>query len=206
MTVSPLFFVRHGRTEWNVSGRFQGQRNIPLSRKGRMDASQLAEKLRESIRLYPDRTHALDIICSPLGRARQTADVIAEILGSNHALIEEDDRIAELSFGHWEGLTTAEIKLKHNDERRARKADRWNVAPEGGHSYSERCADVDSFLTDIPAPAIIVSHGGVLRIVHHLLGGVPADLAAKMDIPHDNILIYESGILSWRQEKENHGD
>lgn len=90
-----IYLIRHGETDWNLEGRLQGREDIPLNEKGREQAAFSGRALRDSnIRL---------VLTSPLSRARETAEIIAEIIGVNHVFIEEG--IIERDFGSLSGQT-----------------------------------------------------------------------------------------------------
>ena len=93
-----LLFTRHGQTEWNVLGKVQGRADISLNEKGKEQARKTAEKLQnEDFDL---------IICSPLKRARETAEIIN--IGRNVPVIY-DETIAERDFGEFEGVQKEEF-------------------------------------------------------------------------------------------------
>lgn len=94
-----LYLVRHGETEWNKTGRFQGATDIPLSEEGILQAKRLEQRL---------GNHFDIIYCSPLNRAAATADLLCSNMPSVNPIPEEDFR--EINFGLWEGLTFSEIK------------------------------------------------------------------------------------------------
>jgi broad specificity phosphatase PhoE len=94
-----LYFVRHGETEWNKSGRMQGRLDSSLTEKGLEDAERLGEHLRE---MQFD-----EIISSPSTRTIQTAEKLA---GSCTAAVRTDERLMEIHLGQWQGKTGEEIK------------------------------------------------------------------------------------------------
>src|SRR5699024_384728 len=98
MSATTVLFWRHGQTEYNRSGRLQGQVDIPLNDAGHAQAAAAAEIL---ARVRPGR-----IISSDLQRARETAQKLADLTGGE---VECDERFRERSFGDWEGLTHKEI-------------------------------------------------------------------------------------------------
>src|SRR5215831_15313323 len=100
----PLFyFMRHGETDWNVEGRLQGQHDTPLNRVGHGQAVRCGEILRD---LFTCESRE----ASPLVRARKTMELVRAELGLDAIDYRVDARLAELSFGRWEGLTFAELK------------------------------------------------------------------------------------------------
>lgn len=96
MTV--LGLIRHGTTDWNVSGRLQGQNDIPLNEAGRWQARQLAERIRR------ERWDA--IASSDLARAKETADIIAAVAGIGPVIA--DPRLRERTHGRLDGTTLEE--------------------------------------------------------------------------------------------------
>ncbi len=153
-----LLFVRHAATLWS-GRRYCGRSDPALSDAGNVAAARLAARLSSSL---PSN---IRIVSSPLLRARQTAGAIA--LAVSGATLEIDDRWAETDFGIAEGLTYDELE---------------NIAPEiaarlacgdvvidwpGGESAAALAARVDAAwrdLTEHRRPALVVSHGGPLRI------------------------------------------
>ena len=100
-----LILVRHGQTEWNAGGRYQGQSNVALSDTGRKQARFLAER-------FPVRQ--LDAIyTSDLDRAKETAECVGKRLG---LMVYQEKAFRELSFGDWEGLTYQEISSRWPEE------------------------------------------------------------------------------------------
>lgn len=100
-----LILVRHGQTEWNAGGRYQGQSNVALSNTGRKQARFLAER-------FPVRQ--LDAIyTSDLDRAKETAECVGKRLGLT---VCPEKAFRELSFGDWEGLTYQEISSRWPEE------------------------------------------------------------------------------------------
>ena len=100
-----LILVRHGQTEWNAGGRYQGQSNVALSDTGRKQARFLAER-------FPVRQ--LDAIyTSDLDRAKETAECVGKRLGLT---VYQEKAFRELSFGDWEGLTYQEISSRWPEE------------------------------------------------------------------------------------------
>lgn len=100
-----LILVRHGQTEWNADGRYQGQSNVALSDMGRKQAELLADR-------FPVKT--LDAIySSDLDRARETAECVGKKLGVS---VRPEKAFRELSFGDWEGLNYQEISSRWPEE------------------------------------------------------------------------------------------
>ena len=96
-----IYFVRHGETDWNAEARLQGQRDIPLNPRGRVQAEEAGLRLRRLV----GRVEDLDYVASPLGRTRDTMERLRGALGLDPSAYRLDDRLVELTFGDWEGLT-----------------------------------------------------------------------------------------------------
>jgi probable phosphoglycerate mutase len=158
MGLRVLYLVRHGETDWNVAGRWQGHTDIPLNWRGRAQARVVAETLRH--------TAFAGIASSDLSRARETAQIIAETLGNEVVLLDPDLR--ERAFGPFEGLTGDECLRFHTEAWRA-----WRQArvARGLRRVAEEVARDD-------AAALVVTHGGALRsAVAEALGTYPPPVA-----------------------------
>ena len=99
-----LAFIRHGQTEMNKVGRFQGRLDSPLTELGEAQARRVGVRLRA---LAAEVGGDWVVDASPLGRTRRTAELVAEGMGL--AVRRHDPRLAEVDFGPWEGLTRDEI-------------------------------------------------------------------------------------------------
>jgi broad specificity phosphatase PhoE len=97
--------VRHGETDWNAEARLQGQRDVPLNSFGRVQAEEAGARLRGLVPNY----EGLDYVASPLGRARGTMELMRAAIFLPPESYRIDDRLKELSFGSWEGLTWKEV-------------------------------------------------------------------------------------------------
>jgi broad specificity phosphatase PhoE len=152
-----VYLARHGQTAYNREGRFQGQLPVPLDDTGRAQAAELAERV---------AAHEFAALwCSPLLRARQTADVVARRIGLEP---REDARLMETDAGDWTDHPFAEIHQRHPDEfARFINGDPLFAFP-GGESFAQQGVRVAAALYDIrraEAPALVVCHGGVIRIL-----------------------------------------
>jgi probable phosphoglycerate mutase len=194
--VSPLYFVRHGETDWNRQHRFQGQTDIPLNRRGKIQARKNASLLFGVIGNDLEAKKQLSFISSPLVRALETTKIILENSDLQNTGFNTSDTLKEISFGLWEGLTPAEAKQQYYHERQKRRQDRWSIAPPGGESFASRVTGIGQLLVSVPAHSVIVSHSGILRIILHVLGKQPANEAVKADIPHIGLGVWDGLSLS----------
>jgi probable phosphoglycerate mutase len=177
--MTELLLIRHGETDFNREGRFQGQVDVPLNERGRRQAGRLAAQLASERRI--DALH-----CSDLLRARQTAEPAARALGLP-ALA--DARLREQHFGILEGLTFAEVRERHAEpfERWARFDARYALpGGESTHDFHARAIDA---IRDLAARhagrrVALVTHGGVLDMVWRAAHGLPLDGPRACLIPN----------------------
>ena len=188
-----LYFLRHGQTDWNVAYRLQGQQDIPINETGRDQAAQNGRKLAALL----DDPARFRYIASPLGRTRETMNIVRRELGLPSHGYETDDRLKEIAFGLWETYTFNELRVDHADAVDAREADKWNFAPPLGESYARLLARIESWLPYVQEDSVIVCHGGVLRVLEHILNGTSAEEVAMLTIPQDNIYMWNGGKARW---------
>jgi len=171
--------IRHGQTDWNLEGRYQGQSDVPLNQKGLEQARTLIEKLN-------GRKFAA-IYSSDLTRARQTAEPIAQMLGID---IQLEPRLREINQGQWEGVLVEDIKARYAEIWSQRTEDPANVRPPGGETVLEVATRVYAALDNVArrfptGEVLIVSHGLSIATAICRDQGVPVGQAYTV-IP-DNI-------------------
>ncbi|GLK79838.1 histidine phosphatase family protein [Methylopila turkensis] len=188
-----VVFVRHGETDWNASGRLQGQTDIPLNARGRDQADAVGRALGPAL---PDAAGRV-FVASPLSRATETMRRMRAAMGLDADGFTTDARLKELSFGRWEGSTLAEARLRDPKAMRARDADRWSFRPEEGESYADLEARVGEAVAALPGPAVIVAHGGVARVLLATLGGVARDKVSDIAIRQGRALVFGTGGWRW---------
>lgn len=178
-----LYLLRHGETLWNRERRLQGRADSPLTERGEAQVRAMAERLAAELDGQPPPRLA----CSPLGRARRSAALVAERLGWPPERFAVEPCLAEIAFGHWDGLTWEEIQRDHGEEQRRRAADRWNVAVGGGESFAAAGERVRPWLAAIaPAEVVVaVCHGALGRVIRGLYGGLPPAETLALDEPQD---------------------
>jgi glucosyl-3-phosphoglycerate phosphatase len=162
--VRRLVVWRHGRTEWNATGRFQGQLNPPLDDEGRAQAARTAPHLAAAL----DGTEAV-LVSSDLQRAADTAAALAPLLGVQ---LQLDGRLREHGLGSWEGLTRDEVADRLPDQYADWQAGR-PVPGRGGEAQADVAARALAVVADLrpAATAVLVTHGGTAgRLLEALLG------------------------------------
>jgi broad specificity phosphatase PhoE len=184
-----IYVIRHGQTDWNAEGRLQGQKDIPINAIGRGQATHNGETLRDLV----GQADGFDFVASPLSRTRETMERIRSAMGLDPMGYRTDERLKELSFGDWEGFTTAEIKKTAPERLRERSKNKWSFIPPGAdaESYEILSWRIGAWLSSLNGPTISVSHGGVLRSLFRIIGKVDEDEAANMPIHQDRIVRME---------------
>jgi len=170
VTAARIIVWRHGRTEWNATGRFQGQADVPLDELGRLQAKRAAPVLAE---LKP-----AVIVSSDLTRARETA---GELLALTGLPLRTDARLREIHVGSWEGLTADEV-ARIDPERAHRYFQGEDIRrSDTGETVAEVSARVAESLAEEGAAApdgstvVVVMHGLAARVGACRLVGFPPD-------------------------------
>jgi probable phosphoglycerate mutase len=187
-----LYFVRHGETDWNAEGRYQGSRDIPLNDRGRRQAAENGELLRDL--LHRDNRQATDFAwyVSPLGRTRETMNLIRSRQDEPLPDVTIDPRLVEISFGVHEGRLHHEL-VSEMAIAGSRDASFWRYRPPEGESYEDVATRILDFGASLTGPAVIVSHGGILRVLRHLIEGFPHDHAVNWPAPQDSVFHFIGG-------------
>ena len=168
-----VYLARHGETDWNRAGRWQGWTDVPLNETGEGQAFALAEQLRER--------RIERIVASNLARAHRTAEIVARALAV--PLVDVDPDLRERGFGLFEGLTREECECRYPDEWKSYRADA--ILPPGAESHEivmdrmhravRRAAEGE---TTERGPVLVVTHGSALRaFVLTATGSMPGPLS-----------------------------
>ncbi len=178
-----FILIRHGETDWNIEGRWQGQADVPLNARGREQAAKLARSLSE--------TSIAAIYSSDLSRARETAERLAQVSGLQVCI---DPRLREIHQGEWQGQLFTDIQAKYADEFHQRKKHPMSMAPPGGETAFQVRERVLGAIQDIGHKHLgrtvaIVSHGFAIAVL----------LAHYQNVPIEQVwdLIPENG--TWQE-------
>ena len=168
-----LLLVRHGETDWNREGRYQGRTDVPLSVDGRAQVLALGARLAQ--------IPVAVAVASPLSRARQTAEAI--LAGRSSPALELDARLVEISHGAWEGKLASEVELSHAEMFGVWRTAPGRQAPAGPGAESlgdvearawavlgEVCARLDG-----EATGLVVAHDAVNRVILCRVLGIPLE-------------------------------
>jgi probable phosphoglycerate mutase len=188
---SLFYFVRHGETDWNAERRLQGQLDIPLNDVGRLQSAQSGSTLRGLIAAGRKAPAHFAFISSPLSRARETMEILRGALGLPRDGYAVEPRLAELSFGRWEGLTYREVRALDGLVLVLRDCDKWNFAAPHGESYADLLIRVRDWHASVEGDIVVAAHGGVARVLMVLFG-----VRTPEDAPQGNVeqgVVYEFG-------------
>ena len=173
-----LILIRHGETEWNVEGRYQGQADPPLNQRGLAQAHQLAQKLRGV---------GLDVLySSPLRRALQTAQILAEAL---EVSLHTEPRLMEIHQGEWQTLLYTEIAARYPELFDRWQTEPWTVTLPGGENIAqvqERVyAAVDEILSRHEGQCIgMVAHRLPITLLKIRYQGLDPDVVRTLQLPN----------------------
>jgi broad specificity phosphatase PhoE len=178
-TGSEIVLVRHGQTEWSLSGQHTGSTDIPLTEQGREDARRLGERLAS----YEFKR----VLSSSLSRALETAR-----LAGMPEPVEPRDELREWEYGEYEGLTTKEIRAQRPDWLL------WRDGCPGGEvatQVGERVDRVIAELREPPGDVAVFAHGHVLRVLAARWVELQPEDGARLGLETGTL-----SVLGWERE------
>lgn len=185
-----IYLLRHGQTEFNTEGRYQGQMDSPLTDLGRWQA-------RACGALLAAHVGPASIWTSPLPRAEATARLMAQILPGVEVRL--DPRLREVSFGVWEGLTRAEIGAGWPNIRKQYPRHQWKLHAPEGEAIEAVLSRLQEVLRDAaaqPEQVILIGHGISGRLMRGLHADLPLSEALGLDAPQDVIYrLHRNGLV-----------
>ena len=192
-----LILVRHGETEWNRIGRYQGFARTPLNERGRWQAEQVARRL---------ASWEIDAIyASDLPRAYQTAEPIARRL---RLPISTTVALRELDVGEWEGLTVPEIQVEHAENWDACLVDPIQERRKGGESFADLAERVEEAFRQWQVEhagevVLAVTHGGPIQVLVCTVLGLPLHFRRRLRIGNASITTLAHTDGQWYLETLN---
>lgn len=177
-----IWLARHGQTEWNLEGRYQGRQNSPLTNIGQQQAERLGQ-------FWADK-NVRQIYVSPLGRARETAGIVNQALQSR---VEVMDDLAEMSFGVFEGRTKAETKITHPDFYANRKEveQKIKLPYPDGESYEDVLTRLLAPILSLLAKEVeilLIAHNSVNKVIRGILLGQTLEQVVGHDQKNDQVV------------------
>jgi len=189
-TMTRLVLIRHGETDWNVEGRYQGQADPPLNARGIAQARRLAHDLAGA---------GIDVLySSPLKRALETARILAQTL---HVPLYTDPRLMEIHQGKWEGRLRSEIVEQYPILFQQWLTDPWTVSPPGGESLRDVQARVYAAVEEIVArhrgqTIGLVTHRIPIALLKVRYQGMELDIVRTLELPNtywEEIVLRDNG-------------
>jgi broad specificity phosphatase PhoE len=185
-----IYYVRHGLTDWNVEQRLQGRCDTPLNEQGRAQARRCGEILGELLSREARSPATLAYVSSPLIRARTTMELMRATLGLDPSYYGIEARLAEISFGDWDGLTYAEIMARDEEVLASREADKWAFVPPAGESYADLARRVGEWYAGLQEDTVVAAHGGTARALLAYLAVVPPQAAPHYSIEQGVVYVF----------------
>jgi len=191
-----VFYIRHGETDWNVAGRLQGRRDVPLNARGRGQASHCGSILRDLFARDGRDPASFDYVSSPLMRATETIALAREAMGLAPDGYRTDEQLAELAFGDWEGMTIAQLHYSDPQRIAAREHDKWRFVPPQGESYEMVAARMRGWYESLTGDVVAAAHGGTCRGLMAVLGIAKPAAAPLVDIAQGVVYVFEGDRLT----------
>ncbi len=183
-----IYLLRHGQTEFNLEGRFQGHLDSPLTDLGVAQASAMGRRVATLIPQPEDWR----IIASPLGRAQATARIVADAL--TITAIETDPRLIEITVGRWDGRLRAEVEQEAGPSF---AASGWDFRSPDGETFDSTAARTRDWLESLPPDAerriIAVSHGVTSRVLRGVYAGLSREESLAQAVPQDAFFRLKDG-------------
>ncbi len=175
-----IYLFRHGETELNLKGRYQGELDSALTLDGIEQVTNNAKLLKMLI----DDPKEWELISSPLGRAQQSINIICDVLGFDKSTVIKDDRLKEVSVGKWAGLTIKEIEMSWPDLLENTNSYNWYFNSPNGESYDSVVERVSEWLQFIQnkEKVIVMSHGLTGRIIRGVFRDLAKDQALILEV------------------------
>jgi probable phosphoglycerate mutase len=191
-----LYFIRHGETDFNIAQRLQGRSETRLNVRGRSQGREIAGVLRDLFERDRHQPSDYAYVSSPLLRARETMKLLRSELGLDPKAYAIDERLAEISYGEWEGFTLAEIQARDPGVLQRREQDKWDFRPSGGESYREVAERVAAWYATVTRDTVLAAHGGVARALMANFHILPEEEATHADILQGAVYVFDGGRLA----------
>jgi probable phosphoglycerate mutase len=185
-----LYYVRHGLTDWNMQGRLQGRQDTPLNATGQQQAKRCGEILSDLFTRDGRSAADFGYASSPLVRARATMDILRTTLALAPAGYWLDERLSEIAFGEWEGLTYNDILARDREIVETREHNKWLFRPPGGETYEEVARRAGAWYATLDHDTVVTAHGGTARALIAFLGVASPDQAVHHAIDQGVVYVF----------------
>ena len=187
-----IHLIRHGETTWNRAGRLQGQADSPLTLKGTHQIEAVANTLQNLL------NHQNYVFwASPIGRTRQSASIICDIIGANYENIMFDDRLKEITLGERDGYSSWQaLKDDYPEDMAEREKDPWHYQHPKGESSQMVLERLTPFLEELEmleGVHVVVSHGVISKIFRGLYLNLSHAETFALDRPQESFYCLRKG-------------
>lgn len=188
--MSKLILIRHGESEYNAQDIWCGWTDIPLSEKGREEAKEAGEKIKN---IQIDEVFVSDLI-----RSKQTWEEIAKVLNLENLKTIEAWEIKERNYGDLTGLNKYKVKEKYGDEQWLKWRRGWNESIKNGETLKDVYDRVVPFyeknilsLLEQGKNVLVSAHGNSLRALVKYLDEIPDEKISFLEIPTGTVYFYD---------------
>lgn len=183
-----ILLLRHGQTEFNREGRWQGHMDSPLTELGARQARAMGQLVCELV----GAQSGWRIVSSPLGRAHRTAILVGKASGL--ADIEIDPRLIEITVGRWDGRLKSEAEREAGPEWHSKK---WDFSSPEGEEYDSVVDRIGLWLDSLPPEPerriIAVSHGITGKVIRGVYAGLDRATTLDQPVPQDAVYRLQNG-------------
>ncbi|MGM0218523.1 histidine phosphatase family protein [Enterococcus sp. AZ126] len=177
-----IFLLRHGETEYNKLGKYQGILDSPLTEVGVRQVRENAMLLKRKLDIEKEE-NSIKFYSSPLGRAKASAEIIRTELGLTNANITFDNDLEEVNIGSWNGKNVQEVRNNEPDV----DAFNWYFCSPDGENYTEVIKRCKSWINTVEQAKeetiIVMSHGLLGRVLRGCLVGLDYKESIYLDVP-----------------------
>lgn len=191
--ISLLYLIRHGETVANRMGVIAGQNDSPMTERGREQAAWNGDLLRQ----IASDLNILEFWASPLHRAVQTMKTVRRFARLETAGFSTDRRLMEMDHGDWTGMQYGEVRRLRTAKSKDDGTQEWDTQCPYGESWADLYARSGRFLAALKGPAVIVAHGGSLRMIRGHLLKVPKETILDYAPQNAGIWRFANGAETW---------
>ncbi len=196
-----IYLMRHGETLCNTQGRYQGLCNSPLTRKGREQAETVGRLLATELSAIPDVLDGqgrLPTYVSPLGRAQETAQIIAQQASLS---LNEEPLVREVSLGAWDGMTLYEIQNEYPDIQLGKGMFDLCFASPDGESFEAALSRARKLLDRVETPIAIISHAIFGCLIRGVYLGLSREEMLRLPAPQNGFFRLKAGTVEFVGEE-----
>ncbi|ALS00932.1 hypothetical protein ATZ33_05980 [Enterococcus silesiacus] len=190
-----IYLLRHGETEYNRQGIYQGTLDSPLTPLGKRQVKENGLLLKQKLRTFDDQEIAF--FYSPLGRTKQSAQIIYETLDRQVINLIKDEQLKEVNIGSWNGKNRQAIIAETKDK--GYNEFNWYFKSPNGETYKDvqlRCTKwLEEIKTVKQQHIIVMSHGLLGRVLRGSILKLPYEKTIQLDVPQTGFfIVQESGL------------